>query len=164
MSFSLIGCWETEGKENKKLVCVSENLSLISLLVSVAFFKVSRENLEILFPYFFVYLLRKWRKRNKRLLCQWNLNVISLLASIDFEEIIEILFLHSLFVCWETKEKENFVCFFILCFFILYLFLQRCRQHNSTPSVEAPRLAQSGAVLNRVGFATRSMAIAVLTH
>ena len=35
-------------------------------------------------------------KMNKILLCQWNLNVISLLASIDFEEIIEILFLHSL--------------------------------------------------------------------
>ena len=44
---------------------------------------------------------------NKRLICQWNLNVISLLASVDFEEIIEILFLHSLFVCWETEEKEK---------------------------------------------------------
>ena len=49
--YSLIGCWENEGKENRKLVCVSENLSLISLLVSVAFFKVSGEILEILFPY-----------------------------------------------------------------------------------------------------------------
>ena len=49
--YSLIGCLETEGKENRKLVCVSENLSLISLLVSVTFFKDSREILEILFPY-----------------------------------------------------------------------------------------------------------------
>ena len=49
--YTLIGCWENEGKENRKLVCVSENLSLISLLVSVAFFKVSGEILEILFPY-----------------------------------------------------------------------------------------------------------------
>ena len=40
-------------------------------------------------------------------MCQWNLNVISLLASVDFEEIIEILFLHSLFVCWETEQKEK---------------------------------------------------------
>ena len=49
--YSLIGCWETGGKENRKLECVNENLSLISLLVSVAFFKVSGEILEILFPY-----------------------------------------------------------------------------------------------------------------
>ena len=49
--YSLIGYWETKGKENRKLVCVSENLSLISLLVSVNFFKVYGEILEILFPY-----------------------------------------------------------------------------------------------------------------
>ena len=49
--YSPIGCWETGGKENRKLECVNENLSLISLLVSVAFFKVSGEILEILFPY-----------------------------------------------------------------------------------------------------------------
>ena len=49
--YSLISCWETEGKENRKLVCVSKNLSLISLLVSVTFFKVFGEILEILFPY-----------------------------------------------------------------------------------------------------------------
>ena len=34
----------------------------------------------------------------------------------------------------------------------------------STPPAEAPRPAQSGAVLNRVGFAARSVAVAVLTH
>ena len=49
--YSLIGYWESEGKESRKLVCVSENLSLISLLDLVAFFKVFGEILEILFPY-----------------------------------------------------------------------------------------------------------------
>ena len=34
----------------------------------------------------------------------------------------------------------------------------------STPPAEAPRPAQSCAVLNRVGFAARSVAVAVLTH
>ena len=34
----------------------------------------------------------------------------------------------------------------------------------STPPAEAPGLAQSGAVLNRFGFAAGSVAVAVLTH
>ena len=125
--YSLIGCWETEGKENRKLVCVSENGRFLQS------FWGDFGNFISLFS---VCFLRKWRKRNKGLLCQWNLNVNSLIASVDFEEIIEILFLHSLFVCWETEEKEKFVCFFIL-----YLSLQRCRQHSSTPPAEAPRPA-----------------------
>ena len=34
----------------------------------------------------------------------------------------------------------------------------------STPPAEAPGPAQSGTVLNRVGFAAGSMAVVVLTH
>ena len=76
------------------------------MLVSVAFFKVSGEILEILFPYS---LFVSWENEGKGIkgLCEWNLNVISLLAWVDFKEIIEILFLHSIFVCWKTEEKEK---------------------------------------------------------
>ncbi|XP_030923300.1 classical arabinogalactan protein 1-like [Quercus lobata] len=34
----------------------------------------------------------------------------------------------------------------------------------STPPTEAPGLAQSGAILNKVGFIAGSVAVAVLTH